>query len=158
MKLPIAMLLAVVSGAAAADHMPTPTNEPKSFKTECGSCHLPFPPSLLTASDWHKVMTGLDKHYGDDASLDEATRRQLEDFLIRNSGAERKLAGAGDPPRLTGTSWFKREHDEIPSSIWRDRSVKSAANCSACHSRADQGSFRERELVMPGGRRHHDND
>lgn len=157
MKTIIAVLaLGLASGATLADRMPAPIGEPKSFKTECGGCHLPFPPSLLAAPDWHRVMAGLDKHYGDDASLDEPTRRQIEEFLVRNAGADRRLSGAGDPPRLTATSWFKREHDEVPSAIWRDRNVKSAANCSACHSRADAGSFREREIVLPGGRRHHD--
>jgi len=158
MKRHVAILLALVSFAAMADRMPTPTNEPKSFKAECGSCHLAFPPSLLTASDWRKLMSGLEKHYGDDASLDETTRQQLEDFLARNAGTERRLSGAGDPPRLTGTNWFKREHDEVSSNIWRDPKVKSAANCTACHSRAEQNSFRGREIVMPGGRRHHEDD
>jgi hypothetical protein len=158
MRTHIAVLLVLASSAALADRMPTPVNEPKSFRVECGSCHLPFPPSLLTATDWQKVMAGLEKHYGDDASLDNTARKQIEDFLVRNAGTERRLSGAGDPPRLTASAWFKREHDEVPSSIWRDPKVKSAANCSACHSRADQGSFREREIVMPGGRRHHDDD
>jgi hypothetical protein len=155
MKYIIAILLGLVSGATLADRMPIPTNEPKSFKTECGSCHLPFPPSLLTAPDWRRVMAGLDKHYGDNAGLDDATRKQIENFLVGNAGTERRQSGAGDPPRLTATVWFKRKHDEVPAAIWRDARVKSAANCSACHSRAEQGSFREREIVMPGGR-HHD--
>jgi hypothetical protein len=160
MKTSIALLLGLVSSAALADHMPIPTNAPPAFKAECGSCHLPFSPALLTAPDWRKVMASLDKHYGDNASLDDTTRKQIENFLVSNGGSERRLTGAGDPPRLTATTWFKREHDEVPSTIWRDPRIKSASNCSACHSRADQGSFREREIVIPGGgrRHHHDDD
>ena len=148
----------LAGNSALADRMPTPDNTPPAFKAECGTCHLPFPPALLTGADWRRVMAGLDKHYGSDASLDQPTRKKIEDFLVANGGAERRLAGAGDPPRLTATNWFRREHDEVQTAIWRDARIKSAANCGACHTRADQGSFREREIMLPGGRRHHRKD
>jgi hypothetical protein len=57
------------------------------------------------------------------------------------------MAGAGDPPRLTGRAWFRREHRKVPEAAWRDARVKSAANCAACHTRAEEGSFREREIL-----------
>jgi cytochrome c553 len=134
--------------AARADSLPVPADAPPSFKAECGGCHLPFPPALLTAPDWKRVMAGLDKHYGDNAGLDGKTRRELEDFLVRHAGGSR-MAGAGDPPRLTRTEWFLREHRKVPEATWRDAKVKSAANCTACHTRAEQGSYREREIVLP---------
>jgi hypothetical protein len=158
MKAMIAILIGLASGSALAERTAQPANTPRAFVAECGACHVAFPPALLTADDWRRVMAGLDKHYGDNASLDAATQKQIEDFLVANGGRGRRLTGAGDPPRLTATAWFKREHDEVPSAIWRDARVKTAANCSACHSRAGQGSFGEREIVMPGGRRHHEDD
>lgn len=158
MRALIAVVIGLASGTALAERMTQPTNVPRAFTAECGSCHVAFPPALLTADDWRRVMAGLEKHYGDDASLDATTRKQIEDFLVANAGTGRRATGAGDPPRLTATPWFKREHDEVPSATWRDPRVKSAANCSACHSRAGQGSFREREIVMPGGRRHERDD
>lgn len=153
MKTLIAIFLGLASAGALAERMPQAGNAPRALVAECGSCHVAFPAALLTADDWRRVMASLDKHYGDDASLDAATRKQIEDFLVANGGNGRRLAGAGNPPRLTATAWFKREHDEVSSATWRDARVKSAANCSACHSRAAQGSFSEREIVMPGGGR-----
>jgi len=145
---------AVLALPVHADRLPVPAGAPPAFVAECGGCHLPFPPALLTAPGWERVMARLDKHYGDNASLDEKTRRELEDFLVRHAATDRREAGAGDPPRLTESTWFQREHREVPQAAWRDARVKSAANCAACHTRAEAGSYSEREIVVPGLGRH----
>jgi mono/diheme cytochrome c family protein len=151
----VAMLAA---STAFADRMPIPADAPPAFKAECGSCHMAFPPALLAADDWHRVMTSLDKHYGDNATLDEPARKQIEDFLVRNAGTGRRTEGASTggavPPRLTLTGWFRHKHDEVPRAVWKDKRVGSAANCAACHPRAEAGSFSEHEIRMPGGLRH----
>ncbi len=147
----------LISIGAHADNMPMPADAPAAFKTECSSCHLAFPPRLLPADDWRRVMAALDRHYGDNASLDDRTRKQIEDFLVRNAGSassNRPGPGTGNPPRLTGTPWFQHKHREVSAQVWRDPKVKSAANCSACHTGAEQGRYGENEITMPGGRRH----
>lgn len=138
----------LLPAAARADRLPVPAAAPPAFKAECGGCHLPFAPALLTAPDWRRVMAQLERHYGDNAGLDEKSRREIEDFLVRHAGGAR-MAGAGDPPRLTRTEWFRREHRKVPEAIWRDARVKSASNCTACHSRAEEGSYRGREIALP---------
>jgi hypothetical protein len=145
----------ILSMAARADRLPIPADAPASFRAECGGCHLPYPPALLTAPDWQRVMARLDRHYGDNASLDEKTRRELEAFLVRNAAGRSRMAGAGDPPRLTASAWFRREHRKVPESLWRDARVRSAANCGACHSRAEAGSYRGREIALPELREGH---
>ncbi len=145
---------ALLALPAQADRLPVPAGAPPSFAAECGGCHLPFPPALLTAPDWKRVMARLDKHYGDNASLDENTRRELEEFLVSHAATDRRKAGAGDPPLLTESAWFRREHRKVPQAVWRDARVKSAANCTACHTRAEAGSYSEREIVVPGLGKH----
>lgn len=154
-------LLAMVAMAALpahADRMPIPADTPPAFTAECGGCHLAFPPALLAADDWHRVMAHLDKHYGDNAALDEKTRLAIDGFLTRNAGSGRRTegasAGGGALPRLTLTGWFRKKHDEVPAGVWKDKRVGSAANCAACHPRAEAGSYSEREIRMPGGFRH----
>ena len=137
MKASVFALAALISLPALADRMPIPANAPPAFKAECGSCHMAFPPALLAADDWRRVMAKLDKHYGDNASLDDPTRKQIEDFLTRNASSSWNLgSGSGDPPRLTLTSRFQRKHREISQATWKDKRVGSAANCAACHPRA----------------------
>ena len=110
---------------------------------------MAFPPALLTAPDWKRVMARLDKHYGDNATLDERTRRELESFLVRNAAIDSRMAGDGDPPRLTTSAWFQRKHRKVSATLWSDPRVKSAANCAGCHPRAEQGSYSEREITLP---------
>ena len=157
MKTPyLVAALLVLPLAARADKLVIPANAPPAFEAECGACHLAFPPALLDAKGWRRVMTQLDNHYGDNAGLDDKTRQAIETFLVQNAGGD-KVGGAplakGEPPRLTATPWFKRKHHEVPAKVWQDHKVKSPANCVACHTRASAGSYREREIVMPDGRR-----
>jgi hypothetical protein len=169
----IALLPLGVSLSAHADRLPLLADAPPTFQAECASCHVAFPPQLLAADDWRQVMARLDKHYGDNASLDAKTRQAIEDFLVKNAGEARRFAaqpvvpgkvGAGktantssqELPRLTTTAWFVRKHHEVPRSDWTHAKVKSAANCAACHTKAAAGSYREREIVMPNGGRWED--
>jgi len=146
--------------SAYADKLSVPADAPPAFQAECASCHLAFPPQLLTADAWRRVMASLDKHYGDNAGLDDKTRRSIEDFLVRHAGSDKKVGAGGtavgDLPRLTATPWFKRKHHEVPRADWSHPKVKSPANCAACHTRAGEGSYREREIVMPNGKKWED--
>ncbi len=151
----LAATLVALPLAVQADKLAIPAGAPAAFQAECGACHLAYPPALLDAKGWRAVMTGLDHHYGDNAGLDEPTRRSIENFLVRHAGGHQVGAPAsatGEPPRLTATAWFKRKHHEVTASDWQDPQVKSPANCGACHTRAAAGSYREREIIMPNGR------
>jgi cytochrome c553 len=157
----LGVCLALLAGAAQADKLRLPTDAPPAFQVECASCHVAYPPQLLAADDWRRVMRSLDRHYGDNASLDAKTRQVIEDFLVRQAGRAGKV-GSGDTattaelPRLTTTAWFKRKHHEVPRADWSHSKVKTPANCAACHTRATEGSYREREIVMPNGRKWED--
>jgi hypothetical protein len=116
------------------------------WKAECGSCHVAYPPRFLPAPAWRRIMSGLDRHFGTDASLDAGATTEIGAFLERFAGRDGRKRGSGDSPRITETSWFLHEHDGVRTTLWRSPEVKSAANCEACHTRAEQGDFRERTL------------
>jgi cytochrome c553 len=142
--------------AAHADKFTLSGPVPPAFQAECASCHVAFPPQLLVADDWQRVMTALDKHYGDNASLDANVRQSIEEFLVRNAGNPKKVGAGGtatELPRLTQTAWFKRKHRKVAQADWAHAKIKTAANCTACHTQAAQGSYREREIVMPVGKK-----
>lgn len=118
------------------------------WKAECGSCHIAYPPELLPASSWRKIMAGLNKHFGTDASLDAAGAAEIGAFLERNAGSGRRGVEAGSL-RITESRWFLREHDEVRPSAWRSPQVKTASNCGACHSGAERGDFDEHAVRIP---------
>lgn len=135
------------SCSAHADRLPLPADTPAAYRNECGSCHLAFPPQLRSAPEWRRLLAGLDRHFGADASLDAGDRAAIARFL--EGAAGRRAGDGGDPPRLTRGRWFQREHREVPARLWQDPRVKSAANCEACHGGAAQGRYSEHDLVLP---------
>lgn len=120
-----------------------------AWQTECGSCHIAFPPSLLPAESWRAVMSGLDKHFGTDASLDAPTAREIGAFLDKNAGSNRHAKSGKPVLRITETRWFVREHDEVSDRTWKNPKVKSATNCAACHSEAESGNYSEHGIRIP---------
>jgi mono/diheme cytochrome c family protein len=150
--LAIAMLLsgAGASQASGAADARVPTLP--AYQQECASCHLAYPPGLLPAASWRRLMNNLPRHFGTDASIDAAALQQLSGWLEANAGTYKKVARDPTPPpqeRITRSAWFVREHDEVPAATWARPAIRSAANCAACHTRAEQGEFRERDIRIP---------
>lgn len=141
---------------AAADGAKTFPLSPL-YREECGSCHVAFPPGLLNAASWRAVVAGLGRHFGEDASLDAGKTRQIAGFLENNAARREKYAAvdaAGQPLlRITEGAWFRREHrdghDGLTPAVWRLPAVKTAANCVACHRRAEAGDYAESGIVIP---------
>lgn len=135
---------------AQADRLAVP--QLKAYQAECGACHLAYPPGLLPAASWQRLMADLPRHFGTDASVDAATLKQLSDWLAAHAGSYKKVARQPAPPpedRITRAAWFVREHDEVPPATWKLPAVKRAANCAACHTGAEQGDFSEHHVRIP---------
>lgn len=137
--------------AHAGDHAYRLDNA--AYRQECGSCHVAYPPQLLSAPSWRAVMRGLGAHFGVDASLEPAAQREIAAWLEVNAG-RRDTAAAGKPLlRVSSTPWFQKEHRrEIAADKALHPEVKTLANCGACHQGAEQGNYSEREIRVPGGR------
>jgi cytochrome b len=129
------------------------------WRDECGSCHLAFHPSLLPAQSWTRLMSEQAQHFGADLAFDAPTSAALLAFMTANS-ADLKLTepafkiGASlkpgeSPLRITETPYWVKKHREITPAEWKQPLVKSKANCSACHSDADAGTFEDAAMQMP---------
>ena len=121
------------------------------YQQECASCHLAYPVGMLPAASWKRLMVGLDKHFGSDASLDAAAVHELSVWLQANAGTYKRVKEEPPQDRITKADWFVRKHREVDSQIWKQTAVKSAANCAACHTAAERGSYRESEIQFPQG-------
>ncbi len=119
------------------------------WQQECGSCHLAYSPGLLPAESWRKVMAGLDKHFGADATLTPAENREITTFLVEHASNRWRAPSA--PLRISETRWFRHKHDghEISPAVWKRPAVKSPANCLACHPGAEQSDFDEHRVRIP---------
>ena len=119
------------------------------YVQECGSCHVAFPPGLLPAASWQRLMAGLGRHFGSDASLDAASTASIGTWLQAHAGSGKRAAEPPRDDRITQGAWFRREHREVDGRFGRG-AVRGAADCAACHTRAAEGSYREREIRLPG--------
>lgn len=147
----MALTLVAASVAHADGGRAMPRDIPAAYTQECASCHVAYPPGLLPAASWQRIMGGLGKHYGTDASLDEATVRQLAGWLQQHAGTYKRVTEVPPQDRITRSAWFERKHRRIDAAVWKHASVKSAANCAACHTGADQGRFNDDDLRFPAG-------
>lgn len=117
--------------------VPAPTGE-EAFNSECGACHKAFPPQFLPARSWQTIMAGLSSHFGENASLDPDTERQISDYLVANAAVTgspvfRGLDANAAPLRITETPFWIRIHHELRPSVFDRPDVKSKSNCVACH-------------------------
>lgn len=136
----------LTSGTAVADDVFPGSNT--NWKAECGSCHVAYPAQLLPAPSWQRLMKGLNKHFGTDASIDTATAADIGAFLDQYAGNKRGIAGE-TTLRISETAWFQREHRKVDAATWKNPKIKSAANCAACHTAAEAGDYRERSIRIP---------
>lgn len=136
------------SSAALADRSYAVAPNAK-YQQECAACHVAYPPGLLPAASWQRIMGNLGKHFGTDASLDDATAREITAWLKANEGSGKRGGEAAVQDRITLTSWFVRKHDEVSASTWKRASIGSASNCAACHADAALGNFNEHQVRIP---------
>jgi Dihaem cytochrome c len=145
----------ITTTAAAREERVAPVTDPV-VKQECGSCHMVFPPQFLPKRSWQKLLETLSDHFGENASLDEAHRKAILDYLLANAADSPKagtegrkfgqsIAAGQTPLRITDTPRWVREHREVQADRWQNPTVKSKANCLACHKAAEQGIYEDEE-------------
>lgn len=140
-------LLASAAEAAPPAATPAATDPRSTWREECGSCHVPYPARFLPANAWQQVLDGLDRHYGVDASLSPAALAAVRRHLGVGAARPTPASSGAALPRITTSSWFRHEHDEIGAATFKR--VRSAANCEACHTDAAQGRFDEDSARIP---------
>ncbi len=131
------------------------------YVTECGGCHFPYQPGLLPAESWRKIMSRLDRHFGENAELDSSDQQAIQNFLLGNAAGKAKyglpnkiMAAQRDKPptlRITQMRYFVHEHSELPKRLVQDNpKVRSFSNCDSCHQSAKQGLYDEHTVRIPG--------
>jgi len=149
-----------ISNTASDDDAVFPLPRGRTLVNECGRCHTVYAPGLLPARSWRKMLAELGNHFGEDVSAQEPVRlallKDMEDMAADGAFADmrmRRIAGSVPvntaPQRITETAFFKFMHDEVPNRFWHHKAIGSPANCTACHPRANEGHYGEREVRIP---------
>ena len=136
------------------------TNE--RYSAECSGCHVAFPPELLPADAWGRVIDSLKDHFGDNASLDPAATKELRGYLTANAEKGNSTKGphavaaktptSDNPPRITDTTYFHGRHNEnlrpLRQRKLEDRELRQLSGMSP----------RRRGRYLQRGKGHHSQD
>src|SRR3990172_2049825 len=133
------LVIGVATASAQRDERVPPVTDPV-VKKGCGSCHMTFSPQFLPKRSWQKIMDTLSDHFGENASLGEAQRKAVLDYLLANAadgpkaGREGRrfaesIASGQTPLRITEIPRWVREHRKVRADRWKSPDVKSKANC-----------------------------
>lgn len=126
----------------------------ETYAKNCGDCHIPFHPSLRGKAAWGQIMANLSGHFGEDASLDDATTAQLAAYLGNNAAEAWDTRAANvfrgpEPLAMTETAFWKRRHAGIDAAVFKRQKVETKSNCEACHGDARQGLFMPQAIDIP---------
>jgi diheme cytochrome c len=118
--------------------------------TECSACHMAYQSGFLPTRSWKAIMGDLPNHFGEDASLDEASRAEIEAYLVataadrngRNPRWLQQIPQNVTPLRISELPWFRNEHgSRRVAQAKANPNIGSISNCAACHRGAERGNF-----------------
>ncbi|MDE2332945.1 MAG: hypothetical protein KGK10_00230 [Rhodospirillales bacterium] len=134
------ILLAAALLAAGSAQAATPA---QVYATQCGACHMAYPPTLLPARSWKVVIAGLQHHFGEDATLGRRDTATIATFLaenaadgpLGNSEFLRGLPPTMTPHRITDMPFWRVIHARLlEPGIGTGPGIRKAAACNRCHN------------------------
>ncbi len=135
-----------------------PTIQNKTVQQECGACHWAMLPGLLPERSWNRLMQEQANHFGEDLALDEQTATEIRTYLTTHAAeltpskvSVKVLDKLGDteaPLRISETAYWKRKHEDlVEDNVFDRNSIKSPANCVACHTDVERTGLFDEDLV-----------
>ena len=133
-----------------------PAND--TYESECGDCHLPFHPSLLSSDSWLQMLANPEDHFGDDATLgDDATVAEITAYLTEYGGDKWdteasnrfRIVDPKAPYQITATPYWIDKHEDVKPDFFKLKKVGVKSNCGGCHTDHYSGSFDDQKIKIP---------
>ena len=100
-------------------------------------------------------MGNLENHFGDDASIDDESNKNILAYLVKNSAEASSMEsswnflnsiGDKDIIAMSDTIFWKETHKDIPKELYNHKDIKNKANCKACHSDIEKGLIEKENI------------
>jgi len=140
MRTLIAAAAVFIFAATSVQAETFPVISDKTVLTECSDCHMAFPPETLPKATWEKIIGNLGDHFGEDASLDDATVATILSYHVKHASdvssvrAATKWRTSNKVTRIIDAPRFISKHKQCTDAVWNHPSVKSKSNCIAWHA------------------------
>jgi hypothetical protein len=131
-------------------HVPIPAFTP--YNQQCNVCHFAYPPGMLPAGSWKKLMDAMPQHFTSQVMINIDTQEEISKWLQANAGTFALVAEEPPQNRITQSVWWTRRHlnnPKIAAAVLKKPAVGKGASCVACHSAAAQGEFSAKTVQVP---------
>ena len=88
-------LIASLASAGTVNYIQVPSGAEVETERECSACHEFIPPQEEPMQEWRDILENLPHHMGEDATLPEPERSDIEAYLV---------AHASDGPAYRGSA------------------------------------------------------
>ena len=154
MNHPLKNLLWLLSLSAAVTQaqvsVPMPAFTP--YTQQCNVCHFAYPPGLLPAGSWKKLLDDMPQHFTGQVMINVDTQNEISQWLQANAGSFPPVAEEPPQNRITQSVWWKKIHlnnSKLPAAVWKKPSVAKGSSCVACHQSAAKGEYNAKTVQVP---------
>jgi mono/diheme cytochrome c family protein len=146
-----ALAVALLIGVAQSEvNVPIPAFTP--YNQQCNVCHFAYPPGMLPAGSWKKLMESIPQHFTSQVMINIDTQEEISNWLQANAGSLALVAEEPPHHRITQSAWWTKIHlnnPKIPSAVLKKPAVSKGASCVACHQAAARGVFNAKTVQVP---------
>jgi len=136
--------------AQAQVSVPIPAFTP--YTQQCNVCHLAYPPGMLPAGSWKKLMEAMPPHFTAQVMVNVDTQEEISHWLQAHAGTFALVAEEPPQHRITRSAWWTQIHREskkVTAAVWKKASVSQGAQCVTCHANAAKGEFNAKTVQVP---------
>jgi hypothetical protein len=144
-------LATLLMGLAHAQvSVPIPAFTP--YNQQCNVCHFAYPPGMLPAASWKKLMDAMPQHFTGQVMMNIDTQEEIATWLQANAGTFALVAEEPSQHRITQSVWWTKIHmnnPKLPAAVWKKSSVAKGSSCVTCHQTAAKGAFSAKTAQVP---------
>ncbi len=138
------------SWAQAQVSVPIPAFTP--YTQQCSVCHLAYPPGLLPAGSWQKLLDDMPQHFTAQVMINVETQQEISQWLQAHAATFPPVAEEPPQHRITQSLWWKKIHlnnSQLPAALWKKPSVAKGSSCVTCHASAAKGEYNAKTVLVP---------
>ena len=130
--------------------VPIPAFTP--YTQQCNVCHFAYPPGMLPAGSWKKLLDDMPQHFTGQVMINVDTQNEISQWLQANAGTFAPVAEEPPQNRITQSVWWKKIHlnnSKLPATVWKKPTVAKGSSCVTCHQTAAKGEYNAKTVQVP---------
>jgi mono/diheme cytochrome c family protein len=136
--------------AHAQVSVPIPAFTP--YNQQCNVCHFAYPPGMLPAASWKKLMDAMPQHFTSQVMINIDTQEEISNWLQAHASTFPLVAEEPPQQRITQSAWWTKIHmnnPKVSAAVWKKPSVSNGASCVTCHQAAANGEYNAKTARVP---------